>query len=122
MAGWRIGFVSGAHQLMNQLLRFKSNMDSGMYLPLQKGAIAALQLPDSWHNDLNKIYRQRRDIVFKILDSLQCTYNKDQAGMFVWAKRPEFVSDTEKWIDHLLYSLGIFITPGQVFGRNERNL
>ena len=115
MAGWRVGMVLGAEKYIAAILKVKSNMDSGMFLPIQKGAITALEQPEKWFENLNAIYEKRRLLVWKIADVLQCTYNKNAVGMFVWAKLPAGV-DALTFTDTLLYKKNIFITPGTVFG------
>src|SRR6516225_4233231 len=86
MAGWRVGMLVGAKERIEEVLRFKSNMDSGMFLPVQLAAARALALPDKWYEDLNEMYQLRRNRVFELLDLLQCEYSRKQAGLFVWAK------------------------------------
>jgi LL-diaminopimelate aminotransferase len=116
MAGWRIGMLCGAKQKIDDVLRFKSNMDSGMFLPLQLAAAKALELQEDWHNEVNKVYRARREKVFELLDLLECTYSKDQAGMFVWAAIPSGYKDGYALSDKVLYGANVFITPGGIFG------
>ncbi|MET0636223.1 MAG: aminotransferase class I/II-fold pyridoxal phosphate-dependent enzyme [Chitinophagaceae bacterium] len=116
MAGWRIGMLSGAAHRISEVIRFKSNMDSGMFLPLQLAAAKALQLGREWFDDLNSVYRERRDKVFELLDLLQCTYSKDQAGLFIWAAIPSEYKDGYVLSDELLYKANVFITPGGIFG------
>lgn len=117
MAGWRVGVMSGAKERIEEVLRFKSNMDSGMFLPAQLAAAKALQLPKSWYNEVNAIYRKRREKVFELLDLLQCVYDKNQAGMFVWAKIPASYKTGYELSDEVLYGTGVFITPGGIFGK-----
>lgn len=117
MAGWRVGVMSGAKERIDEVLRFKSNMDSGMFLPAQLAAAKALQLPQSWYNDVNAIYKKRREKVFELLDLLQCVYDKNQAGMFVWAKIPAGYKTGYEVSDEVLYGTGVFITPGGIFGK-----
>ena len=116
MAGWRVGVMCGAKERIDEVLRFKSNMDSGMFLPVQLAAAKALQLPKSWYEDVNAVYRKRREIVFELLDLLQCVYDKSQAGMFVWAKIPSNYKTGFELSDEVLYNTGVFITPGGIFG------
>jgi LL-diaminopimelate aminotransferase len=116
MAGWRIGLLCGAPELINEVLRFKSNMDSGMFLPAQLAAAKALQLPATWNQQLNEVYARRRNLVWQILDTLQCQYNKNQAGLFVWANITSGFKDGYELSDHLLHNAGVFITPGGIFG------
>lgn len=116
MAGWRIGMLSGAKERIEDVLRFKSNMDSGMFLPVQLAAAEALNLTQDWHVNLNAIYRKRREKAFQLLDLLKCRYSKEQAGMFVWAGIPEPYKDGYVLSDELLYGADVFITPGGIFG------
>ena len=116
MAGWRIGMLCGAKEKIDAVLRFKSNMDSGMFLPLQLAAAKALTLEKDWHDSINKIYKARREKVFELLDLLLCTYSKNQAGMFVWAAIPANYKDGYELSDKVLYGSNVFITPGGIFG------
>ncbi|WP_370398418.1 pyridoxal phosphate-dependent aminotransferase [Tenacibaculum dicentrarchi] len=115
MAGWRVGMVLGNANFINQILKVKSNMDSGMFYGIQKGAIEALHLSDEWFLSQNKIYEERRNLIFQLADKLNCTYNKNSTGLFVWAKIPEGKT-SEETADEILYGKDIFITPGTVFG------
>ena len=115
MAGWRVGMVLGNENFINQILKVKSNMDSGMFYGIQKGAIEALHLSDDWFDNQNKEYEERRDLIFKIADKLNCTYNKNSTGLFVWAKIPKGKT-SEEVTDAVLYDKDVFITPGTVFG------
>ena len=115
MAGWRVGMVLGAADYISAILQVKSNMDSGMFYGIQKGAIAAMNQAKTWFEDLNAVYASRRTIVWKILDVFNCSYNKDTAGLFVWAKLPDGM-DAEAFTDELLYTKDVFVTPGTVFG------
>jgi aspartate/methionine/tyrosine aminotransferase len=116
MAGWRVGMLSGAKERIDEVLRFKSNMDSGMFLPLQLAAAKALSLDKDWYDSVNKIYRERREKVFELLDLLSCAYSKDQVGMFVWAKIPAKYKTGYELSDEVLYNSNVFITPGGIFG------
>ncbi len=117
MAGWRVGMVVGKESYIQNILKVKSNMDSGMYYGIQKGAIAALQLDKNWFEQNNKIYKKRREIIWEICDALKCSYHKNDVGMFVWAKIPEG-QKSEEVCDKLLYQNNVFVTPGTVFGSN----
>jgi aspartate/methionine/tyrosine aminotransferase len=117
MAGWRVGMVVGHPQIIQSILEVKSNMDSGMFLGIQKGAIEALKLSNEWFESLNEIYLKRRAIVWQIFDALNCTYDKNIGGLFVWAKIPEG-NTSEAITDELLYNKDVFITPGTIFGSN----
>ena len=118
MAGWRVGMVVGSKKNIDTILKVKSNIDSGMYYGIQKGAIEALCLNRSWYTSLNKIYRKRREIVYKICDKLKLTYDKNSTGMFVWAKIKSLDISSMEFVDNLLYNKEIFITPGSIFGTN----
>ncbi len=117
MAGWRVGMVLGKSAYIKAILQAKSNMDSGMFYGIQKGAIAALDIKNTWFNNLNNIYSERRKIVWKILNKLACKYDKNSVGLFVWAKIPSNIK-SEELTDKLLYEKDIFITPGTIFGTN----
>ena len=116
MAGWRVGMVLGNAENINAILKVKSNMDSGMFYGIQKGAIAALQSGSKWFENLNRTYLKRRDLIFRLADKLGCSYDKNAVGMFVWAKLPKDVTTAEEFIDDLLYDKHIFVAPGTVFG------
>ncbi len=116
MAGWRVGMLVGAAERINEVMRFKSNMDSGMFLPVQLAAVTALGLDKNWYDELNLIYSRRREKVFKLLDLLNCRYDKAQAGMFVWAGIPEIEESGFALSDKVLYGANVFITPGGIFG------
>jgi LL-diaminopimelate aminotransferase len=116
MAGWRIGILAGAKQRIDEVLRFKSNMDSGMFLPLQLAAAKALQLPASFHQEVNAVYSARRKKVVELLNLLQCTFDESQAGLFMWAAIPQGYKDGYALSDEVLYESNVFITPGGIFG------
>lgn len=115
MAGWRVGMVLGNAGYISEILKVKSNMDSGMFYGIQKGAIEALQLPDTWFTVQNKIYEERRVLIWQLADKLGATYNKNATGLFVWAKIPKG-KKAEEVTDAILYDKDIFITPGTIFG------
>ena len=116
MAGWRVGTLSGAKERIDEVLRFKSNMDSGMFLPVQLAAAKALSLGKDWYDSVNAVYRERRGYVFELLELLKCSFSKQQVGMFVWAKIPSGYKDGFALSDRVLYDAGVFITPGGIFG------
>ncbi|QLE01777.1 aminotransferase class I/II-fold pyridoxal phosphate-dependent enzyme [Galbibacter sp. BG1] len=118
MAGWRVGFVFGNAKHLEAVLKVKSNMDSGMFYGLQKGAVKALESSAEWYADLNKVYKKRRDLIFQLADKLNCTYDRSASGMFVWAKLPTGITSAEEFIDGILYDKSVFITPGTIFGSN----
>jgi len=116
MAGWRVGILSGAAARINEVLTFKSNMDSGMFLPVQLAAAKALALGRDWYEGLNSVYRERREEAFALLDLLKCEYDKSQSGMFVWAHIPSGYKDGFALSDEILQNASVFITPGGIFG------
>lgn len=116
MAGWRIGMLAGHPAYLSNILRFKSNMDSGMFKPAQLAAVKALNSPPSWYQNLNAVYLERRKTVFEILDMLGCTIDRNQVGMFVWAKIPARYQNAYEMSDDLLYKANVFMTPGGIFG------
>lgn len=118
MAGWRVGMFLGAKDAVDAVIQVKSNVDSGMFLPTQKAAIAALNVAPKWHEERNQIYRERRAFIYEIFDRLGFTYSRDQVGLFVWAKAPENVSLVEALIDRVLDEAHVFLTPGMIFGSN----
>ena len=118
MAGWRVGVLCGAKERVDEVLRFKSNMDSGMFLPVQLAAAKALELETDWHAEVNKVYRARREKVFDLLRLLNCVFDEDQAGLFVWAQVPATYADGYALSDKVLQDANVFITPGGIFGRN----
>ncbi|SFW51080.1 pyridoxal phosphate-dependent aminotransferase [Chitinophaga sancti] len=118
MAGWRVGMLVGKQEWINEVLRFKSNMDSGMFQPLQMAAVKALELGPEWYAELNQIYTGRRKKVFELLELLNCTFDRDQVGLFVWAKIPAGAKDGFTVTDEILQKAQVFITPGGIFGSN----
>ena len=116
MAGWRVGVLCGASQRIEEVLRFKSNVDSGMFQPVQLAAAKALTLGQEWYTQLNAMYSKRREKVFQLLSLLECIFDKGQAGMFVWARIPGRYKDGYELSDEVLYNSNVFITPGGIFG------
>lgn len=117
MAGWRIGMIGGRKEWIDQIMRFKSNMDSGQFLPMQEAAAEALALGDEWYAELNDEYYAREEYGYRLLDALGCSYRKGQAGLFIWAELPkEFEGDCYAFSDRVLERCGVFVTPGGIFG------
>ena len=116
MAGWRVGVLCGAAARISEVLRFKSNMDSGMFLPLQLAAVTALGLGKDWFQELNAVYAARREKVYQIMNMLGCAYTPGQVGLFVWARIPESYEHAYALRDEVLYRCGVFISPGGIFG------
>jgi aspartate/methionine/tyrosine aminotransferase len=117
MAGWRVGMLMGSAFHIENIIKVKSNMDSGMFYGIQKGAIQALKVSNRWFTNLNKIYQKRRDLIWKLANAMGCTFDKNSVGMFVWAKLPNGVQ-SEDFIDDILKKHHIFIAPGTIFGSN----
>jgi LL-diaminopimelate aminotransferase len=120
MAGWRLGWVAGKKEYIDAVLKVKSNMDSGMFLGIQHAAAESLKNGREWFENLNQVYKDRKNVAKQILDALECTYAQEQSGLFVWAKAPVHIQDVEKWIDEILYGTKVFITPGFIFGEAGR--
>lgn len=116
MAGWRVGVLCAGKERVDEVLRFKSNMDSGMFLPAQLAAAKALTLEKDWYDRVNEVYKARRQKAYELLDLLECSYSKEQAGMFLWARIPTKYKDAYELCDEVLYQSRVFITPGGIFG------
>ena len=126
MAGWRIGMVAGAADVVSEILKVKSQMDSGMFKPLQLAAIEALKQGPEWFAELNAEYRRRRELAGEIFDLIGAEYDHDSAGMFLWGRVENLPEDGDitagqRISDKILYEAGVFITPGFIFGRNGNN-
>ena len=115
MAGWRVGMLLGAKPILEEVLKVKTQMDSGMFYGIQQGAIAALKVSSGWFESMNEIYQKRRKLIWQIAEALDCTFDKNTSGMFVWAKIPAG-KKAENIVDDLLYKHHIFIAPGTIFG------
>jgi len=120
MAGWRIGMVVGSEENIDAILKVKSNMDSGMFLPLQVAAVKALGLGKEWYKQLNTVYIKRRKIVFDILHELGSVHEPGQSGLFIWSSVPDDWENSEDFSDFILEKYRLFITPGTVFGSNGK--
>ncbi len=118
MAGWRIGVVVGNEKYISNILKVKSNVDSGMYLPLQLAAVEALNSPKSWYENLNKEYANRRQKATELLHKIDCVFDENQSGMFLWAKIPQTFENSYQFSDFVLHEYDFFITPGNIFGKN----
>src|SRR5664279_73088 len=121
MAGWRVGMLLAKAHHVENILRFKSNMDSGMFLPVQLAAAKALSLPASWYEKVNNLYRERKKAVEILLEGLGCRFSEEQSGLFVWARVPEGINDGYELSDLLLYQANVFVTPGGIFGSAGEN-
>lgn len=118
MSGWRMGLLASNPEFVRWVLKAKSNIDSGQFKPMQLATVAALQNTREWHDEMNRIYAERRLWAEKIMDLLNCKYDKSQVGLFVWGKLPESVVSSKDFIDDILYNARVFITPGVIFGSN----
>ena len=117
MAGWRVGTIVGRKEWLDSILAFKSNMDSGMFYPIQAAAATALSLGEDWFKSLNAIYYEREKEAYALLDALGCKYRPHQAGLFVWAEIPEdFEGDCFAFSDEVMEKCDVFLTPGGIFG------
>lgn len=119
MPGWRVGMIAANPTFIQWILKVKSNIDSGMFRPLQLAAAEALHNEDSWHEAMNiGLYGKRRAVAEQIMDILGCTYDKNQVGMFVWGKISAELNDVEELTEKILHEARVFITPGFIFGSN----
>ena len=116
MAGWRVGMVLGNQKNINAVLKVKSNMDSGMFYGIQRGAIAALQVQDSWFKKLNNIYNERKKLIFKLATLLKTDFDTNSSGLFVWAKMRNTSMSSVQYIEEILQKHHVFIAPGSIFG------
>jgi aspartate/methionine/tyrosine aminotransferase len=116
MPGWRLGWLAGKKRYITEVLKVKSNIDSGMFKALQLAAVKALQTPMDWHREQNEQYGSRKRLMVKLLESIGCSIEGSDHGMFLWAKIPENGMGSEAFADELLYSSNVFIPPGTVFG------
>lgn len=118
MAGWRMAMLAGNEQFVKWVLAVKSNVDSGMFRPMMIAAAQSLRNSEEWHNEMNYVYDRRRELAYKIMDLLECKYDKNQVGMFIWAKIPDTWKNAGELADKILYERNVFITPGFIFGSN----
>ena len=118
MAGWRVGALVGHSNMINTVMKFKSNMDSGMYKPLQIAAAKALSMGQDWMDLLNQVYAKRKKIAQEIMKEIGAEYEENKVGMFVWAKIQSSTLNSAEFCDQILYGAKVFITPGHIFGSN----
>ncbi len=116
MAGWRVGMLVSNPQFVEWILRVKSNVDSGMFKPLQLAAAEALSLPQEWNDELNAEYGKRREVAAQIMNKLGCRFDERQVGLFLWGRIPDGEISAEKLCDRVLDEARVFITPGFIFG------
>ena len=121
MAGWRMALLATNAAFIQWILKVKSNVDSGMFRPMMVAAVAALQNSEEWHANMNKVYAERRVLAYHIMDELNCIYDINQVGMFIWARIPDHYKDSGELADKILYGKNVFLTPGFIFGnKGER--
>ncbi len=120
MPGWRMALLASNPQFISWVLKVKSNIDSGQFKPMMLAAVEALKNTAEWHDNMNKVYRKRRIIAEKIMQTLGCTYEENQVGMFLWGKIPDQYQDSGELADKILYDKKVFITPGFIFGSNGK--
>ena len=132
MAGWRVGMMLGSADILQEILKVKSQMDSGMFRGIQEAAVEALKAGPEWYEALNAEYRRRREVACRIMDTLGCTYDNNAGGLYVWGRFPEtpgqaggdVIADSDRpspaqvLSDKILYEAGVFLTPGFIFGSN----
>lgn len=116
MAGWRMAMVASNPTFISWILKVKSNIDSGQFRPMMLAAVDALSQPDSWYEEVNRTYRDRRKVAEKIAVAAGCTFDPSQQGLFLWARIPDSYESGEQLADKLLYEANVFVTPGIVFG------
>ena len=116
MPGWRMAMLASNPQFVQWVLKVKSNVDSGQFRPMQSAVVEALKAGKEWYDNMNDIYRSRRDLAGQIMEAIGCSYDKDQVGLFLWGKIPDNVDSCESLSDKLLYNTSVFITPGSIFG------
>ena len=126
MSGWRIGMVAGAPEMISEILKVKSQMDSGMFKPLQLAAVEALNQSPEWFEKLNSEYVRRRVSAGRIFDTVGAVYDHDTAGLFLWGRVPSAYAKDGKSAgevisERVLHQAGVFITPGFIFGKNGEN-
>ena len=122
MPGWRIGLCATNAQFAEWILKVQSNIESGMFRGLQIAAAEAYRNSDEWHHEANvETYARRRRLAEQIMDVLECKYDKQQVGMFLWGRIPDKYNNVEELTERLLHENRVFITPGFIFGtRGER--
>jgi LL-diaminopimelate aminotransferase len=121
MQGFRVGMVGGHKQLLQALIKVKSNYDSGMYLAVQEAAIEALSLEKEWYDKNNKIYQERKDLLREVLCNLGLSFDQESQGMFLWCEIPKSFNSGYEYSDHLLNKYKVFAAPGGIFGSNGNN-
>lgn len=121
MPGWRMAMLASNAQFVQWILKVKSNIDSGQFKPMQYAAVEALSAKKEWYDNMNRVYRSRRDLAGQIMRTLGCEYDENQVGMFLWGRIPDSAESSEAIANKVLYEANVFLTPGFIFGsRGER--
>ena len=120
MPGWRMAMLASNAQFVQWILKVKSNIDSGQFKPMQYAAVEALSAKKDWYDNMNRVYRSRRDLAGQIMRTLGCEYDENQVGMFLWGRIPESYNDVEELTEKVLHEARVFITPGFIFGSNGK--
>ena len=121
MPGWRMAMLASNAQFIQWILKVKSNIDSGQFKPMQYAAVEALSAKKEWYDNMNRVYRSRRDLAGQIMRTLGCEYDENQVGMFLWGRIPDSAESGEAIANKVLYEANVFLTPGFIFGsRGER--
>lgn len=118
MPGWRMAMLTSNPEFVQWILKVKSNVDSGQFLPMMKAAENALSMPQEWIDSVNETYSRRRKIAEEIMTALHCSFNPAQQGLFLWGRIPDEIEDVEQFTDKILYDARVFVTPGFIFGHN----
>lgn len=121
MPGWRMAMLASNAQFVQWILKVKSNIDSGQFKPMQYAAVEALSAKKEWYDNMNRVYRSRRNLAGQIMRTLGCEYDENQVGMFLWGRIPNSAESGEAIANKVLYEANVFLTPGFIFGsRGER--
>ena len=121
MPGWRMAMLASNAQFVQWILKVKRNIDSGQFKPMQYAAVEALSAKKEWYDNMNRVYRSRRDLAGQIMRTLGCEYDENQVGMFLWGRIPDSAESGEAIANKVLYEANVFLTPGFIFGsRGER--
>ncbi len=118
MPGWRIGMVATNSEFLSWILRVKSNMDSGMFRPMQLAAVEALKAGQEWYDNMNAVYSKRRALAHEIMKAVGADARREQVGLFLWGKVP---GSAKEICDDVLYKAKVFLTPGFIFGSQGEN-
>lgn len=121
MPGWRVGMLATNGEFISWILKVKSNIDSGTFRALQLAAAQAYANTEQWHTEANiATYARRRAMAQEIMDTLHCSYDPNQVGMFLWGRIPDSYADVEELTERVLHEARVFITPGFIFGSNGK--